>query len=119
MGTGATAVDAVLDLVHQGAGRRITMLSRHGMLPCDDVASTPASQPISSESASTARELFSALRKDVVVKAARGIPWQSVIDGFRPKASALWRKLPDPERARFVRHARTIWMNHRHRLAPE
>ena len=118
-GTGATAVDAVLDLVHQGAGRQITMLSRRGMLPCDDISSTPDNQPIDTESASTARELFSALRKDVRAKATRGIPWQSVIDGFRPKASALWRNLPDPERARFVRHARTIWMNHRHRLAPD
>jgi uncharacterized NAD(P)/FAD-binding protein YdhS len=118
-GTGATAVDAVLDLVHRGVGRQITMLSRRGMLPCDDVASTPDSQPIDTESVSTARELFNALRNDVVAKAAQGILWQSVIDGFRPKASALWRKLPDPERARIVRHVRTIWMNHRHRLAPD
>lgn len=119
VGTGATAVDVVLDLVHQGAGRQITMLSRRGMLPCADIASTPDDQPIDTEGAPTARELFSALRKDVCAKAARGIPWQSVIDGFRPKASALWRNLPDPERARFIRHARTIWMNHRHRLAPD
>jgi uncharacterized NAD(P)/FAD-binding protein YdhS len=118
-GTGATAVDAVLDLVHQGAGRQITMLSRRGMLPREEVASTPDSQPIDTNSAPTTRELFNALRKDVVAKAARGIPWQSVMDGFRHKASALWRSLPDQERARFVRHARTIWMNHRHRMAPD
>jgi uncharacterized NAD(P)/FAD-binding protein YdhS len=119
MGIGATAVDAVLDLVHQGAGRRITMLSRRGMLPRDDVPPISDSEPIDTERASTVRELFNALRKDVVVKAARGIPWQSVVDGLRHKAAPFWRKLPDMERARFVRHARTIWINHRHRLAPD
>jgi uncharacterized NAD(P)/FAD-binding protein YdhS len=119
IGTGATAVDAVLDLVHQGVGRQITMLSRRGMLPCDDVAPAPDNQPIDTERVSTVRELLNALRKDVVAKAARGIPWQSVVDSLRYKASPFWRKLPDPERARFVRHARTIWMNHRHRLAPD
>jgi uncharacterized NAD(P)/FAD-binding protein YdhS len=118
-GTGATAVDAVLDLVHRGVGRRITMLSRRGMLPLEELASTPDSQPIDTNSALTIRELLNALRKDVVAKAARGMPWQSVMDGFRHKAAALWKSLPDQERARFVRHARTIWMNHRHRMAPD
>jgi len=119
IGTGATAVDAVLDLVHQGTSCQITMLSRRGMLPCDDVPPTSDIEPIDTEHVSTIRELFVALRKDVVAKAAQGIHWQAVVDGLRHKAAPFWQKLPDPERARFLRHARTIWINHRHRLAPD
>ncbi len=119
VGTGATAVDAVLDLVNQGVSHEITMLSRRGMLPRGDIACIPDAAPIEIVGVPTLRELFNAFRHDVNAKAARGIPWQSVIDGFRHKIAALWIQLPDAERARFVRHARTIWMNHRHRLAPD
>jgi uncharacterized NAD(P)/FAD-binding protein YdhS len=119
IGTGATAVDSVLDLVHQGVGSETTMLSRRGMFPCDDVPPISDVEPIDTDRVSTIRELFVALRKDVVAKAAQGIPWQSVVDGLRHKAAPFWQKLPDPERARFMRHARTIWINHRHRLAPD
>src|SRR6478752_6989279 len=37
IGTGATAVDMVIDLVHRGMRAPITMVSRRGLLPLIDV----------------------------------------------------------------------------------
>jgi uncharacterized NAD(P)/FAD-binding protein YdhS len=118
-GTGATAVDVVLDLVNRGMGHHITMISRHGLVPCTDVVPVEDTTPFKADGITTMRTLLGALRVDVRAKIARGMPWQSVIDGFRPKASGLWQTVSDAERARFIRHLRTFWMIHRHRLAPD
>ena len=34
-------------------------------------------------------------------------------------APALWRRLPDAEKRRFVRHLQVHWDTHRHRLPPQ
>ena len=65
------------------------------------------------------RVLMRALRDDVAYKATRGISWQAVIDAFRPAVSSLWTAMPDADRRRFLRHLRSLWLVHRHRMAPD
>jgi len=119
LGTGATAIDTVLDLHHRGMKQKITMVSRRGLLPLADVVAVRDEHPLDVGKYTSVLDLLRALRADAAAKAARGIPWQSVIDDFRLKLSGVWQRLPEAERARFLRHLKTMWTIHRHRLAPD
>jgi uncharacterized NAD(P)/FAD-binding protein YdhS len=46
-------------------------------------------------------------------------PWQAVLDGVRPQVQRLWGGWDVSVRARFLRHARSLWNLHRHRVAPQ
>jgi uncharacterized NAD(P)/FAD-binding protein YdhS len=50
--------------------------------------------------------------------AAAGQPWQAVADGLRPHLQRIWQGWTRQQRATFLRHGRTLWNLHRHRLAP-
>lgn len=65
------------------------------------------------------RELMRELRLSVRVAVQAGEPWQSQMDVARHQAQALWRDLLVNERLRFLRHARSYWDVHRHRIAPQ
>ncbi|WNV11293.1 FAD/NAD(P)-binding protein [Tardiphaga sp. 709] len=119
IGTGATAVDMVIDLVHRGMRAPITMVSRRGLLPLIDVPAQTDPDPMTSFPVPTARGLLAALLRDTRRKVASGIPWQTMVDTFRLSIGELYRNASETERARFARHLRAIWMVHRHRLAPD
>jgi len=120
IGSGATAVDVVLDLFHRGAGRRILMVSRKGLLPLGDVAPVAYSGLGEIDlDAPTMRGLMRLLREEIKRAAAAKIPWQSVLDAFRVHLIPIWRHSSDAERGRFLRHLRSVWLVHRHRLAPD
>lgn len=119
IGTGATAVDVVIDLVHRGVRAPITMVSRRGLLPLIDAPAETDPAPIQSFPLPTARGVLATLLKDTRAKVAAGVPWQTTIDSFRPFIAGLYANATEQERARFARHLRAIWMVHRHRLAPD
>jgi uncharacterized NAD(P)/FAD-binding protein YdhS len=120
IGSGATAVDMALDLVHRAVGRRITMVSRKGLLPRRDAPPTDYAgfQPLGLE-APTMHRLTRLLRSEIERAATAGIPWQSVLDAFRAHYGTIWERSSAEERARFLRHLRSVWLVHRHRLAPD
>ncbi|MCB4771229.1 FAD/NAD(P)-binding protein [Ancylobacter sp. Lp-2] len=118
VGTGATAIDAVLELVRRGVGSRIRMISRGGRLPLVDAPGLPC-DPLDPIPADTVRGMMTALRAAISDHAERGIPWQSVFDAFRARAGDIWLALSNDERRRFLRHLRSPWLVHRHRLAPD
>ena len=120
LGSGSTAIDAVLTLLGRGQRARMTMVSRHGLIPQVDVPSgsypdffSPAG-PVQGVRAVTRR-----LRDEVRRAAGAGVPWQWVVDAFRVHLGALWQRLDEADRRRFLRHLRAVWMIHRHRLAPD
>jgi uncharacterized NAD(P)/FAD-binding protein YdhS len=119
IGTGATAVDAVIDLVRRGARAPITMISRRGLLPLIDAPAEIDPAPVETFPTPTARGLFAGLVQDTRRKVAAGVPWQTVVDTFRLHIAKLYENAGEQERARFARHLRAIWMVHRHRLAPD
>jgi uncharacterized NAD(P)/FAD-binding protein YdhS/predicted metal-dependent enzyme (double-stranded beta helix superfamily) len=127
LGSGLTAVDAILTLDRPERTAPLTVVSRRGLLPlphaiepkaADDVTQTVArwldpSKPL------RARELVQTLRGHVERAAAAGVDWRQVIDGLRPSIAKLWARLQHDERSRFLRHLRPFWEIHRHRMAPD
>jgi hydroxyacylglutathione hydrolase len=108
LGTGLTAVDAVLGL-HAGGHRGvITMISRRGLLPHEHrVFDTP---PATNPDASTLRDL---------IATARAYNWRVTLDALRPRTNTLWQSMRLDEQRRFMRHVMPYWNVHRHRMAPE
>ena len=120
-GTGATAIDALLELRERGHQGHITMVSRRGLLPKVDMPMLADYPDFFDASAPTLRlgAVMSALRHEVRHAATQGLPWQQVVDAFRVHASRIWLALDTRDRHRFLRHVRAYWMVHRHRLAPD
>jgi uncharacterized NAD(P)/FAD-binding protein YdhS len=58
------------------------------------------------------------IRAQVKAAAAKGIAWQRVIDAVRPNIAGVWHAWSEKERKQFLRHLRTPWDVHRHRMAP-
>ncbi|MFO0810403.1 MAG: FAD/NAD(P)-binding protein [Gemmataceae bacterium] len=123
LGSGLTAVDAVLSLSQRPRTAPITLVSRHGLLP-QSHAATPVppadlsalvnrliATPGGPRAATLARELRAAVRE------RPGADWRSVVDGLRPHTATLWQALSAGERRRFLAHLRPIWEVHRHRTA--
>lgn len=117
LGTGLTAVDVVLTLRRLGHAGRIHALSRHGRLPLPhaEVRAEPLAlaPPPDLENAPQLRPLFARVRA-----AAKGQDWRAVVDGLRPLTTPLWQAFSDEDRRRFLRHLRSLWDIHRHRMAP-
>jgi uncharacterized NAD(P)/FAD-binding protein YdhS len=120
IGSGATAVDVALDLVHRYVGRRIIMVSRKGLLPRRDAPPAAYSGLERLDlSAPSMRALTALLRSEIKRAASEGVSWQSVLDAFRVHLVPIWARSSDAERRRFLRHLRSVWLVHRHRLAPD
>jgi uncharacterized NAD(P)/FAD-binding protein YdhS len=117
LGTGLTAIDAVLALRHNGHRGPLYMASRRGLVPTahllsDCTAAPPAESYTARESVAKIR---AAARDSQIVYGN----WRVAVDGVRPKTNELWQALSFSEQKRFLRHARPYWDVHRHRMAPE
>jgi uncharacterized NAD(P)/FAD-binding protein YdhS/predicted metal-dependent enzyme (double-stranded beta helix superfamily) len=125
LGSGLTAVDAVLSLTQQPRSAPITLVSRRGLLPQAHAAAPapPADMGplvrrlVAAAAGLRAAALSRELRRAVRERAAAGGDWRGVVDGLRPHTEALWRALPPGERRRFLTHLRPVWEVHRHRMA--
>lgn len=117
VGSGLSAVDAVLTLRDRDHRGPLTMVSSHGLLPAPHASDVlpPHGSPVDPATATSARALVRALRWD----AASADDWRQAIDAVRPVTVATWRALPEAERRRALRHAFRHWEVRRHRMAPE
>jgi uncharacterized NAD(P)/FAD-binding protein YdhS len=116
LGTGLTAIDAVLGLRHNGHRGDVVMVSRRGLLPQEHrlFDSPPAAAP----DALRMRDLLGALRHEARNPSSeRG--WRGAIDALRVQTNARWRSWDIDDQRRFVRHVLPYWNVHRHRVAPE
>ncbi|GHG98129.1 FAD/NAD(P)-binding protein [Comamonas sp. JC664] len=144
IGTGLTMVDTVLSLMAQGHQGHIHALSRHGLLPHVHQEAAPSAyaapgirdalralrQELRREHPEAARPeghpplavrirpVLRLVRREVKRAAEAGADWRTVVDALRPVSVPLWQRLPVNERRRFLRHLRTYWDVHRHRMAP-
>lgn len=118
IGSGLTAVDAVLSLLDIGFAGRIIIFSRHGLLPMVHVNPQPwdlqGVQPGLSPAA-----VMKALRRNARNAAAQGVSWQAVLDSIRPLTNDIWQGWSARQKVSFQRHLYTLWGVHRHRMAPE
>jgi uncharacterized NAD(P)/FAD-binding protein YdhS len=122
LGTGHTAIDALLRLRANAAIQKVYLISRRGLLPNSH---RPAASTVAAEFPgwlknvpATARSYASALRGQIKKHAQNGGDWRDVFNQIRAHTAHLWQGLPINERARFLRQLLPYWDVHRHRLAP-
>ena len=119
LGTGLTMIDTVIALRRQGFPGRILAMSRRGLLPHPHApARAEPLPPFTAGETSRISHLLRRLRREARAVVAAGGCWRSVVDALRPVTQALWQGLDTQAQARFLRHARTFWDIHRHRIAP-
>jgi uncharacterized NAD(P)/FAD-binding protein YdhS len=116
IGAGLTMVDAVISLLDQGHVGPIHAVSRRGLVPRCHTSVATSRGPIAYPRGLRALTRF--LREEAEQALATGGTWQSVIDGLRPVTEETWASLSADDRQRFLRHLRTWWDVHRHRIAP-
>jgi uncharacterized NAD(P)/FAD-binding protein YdhS len=117
LGSGLTAIDAVISLLDRGHVGAVQLLSRHGLLPAGHLE--PATiQPLDPPWPATILGLAKALRV-AGGQSAPQVQWQGLMDAMRPHWPEIWQGLDEAEKRRFLRHAATLWSIHRHRTAPQ
>ncbi|SHE81155.1 Uncharacterized NAD(P)/FAD-binding protein YdhS [Kaistia soli DSM 19436] len=119
VGTGLTTADVVAVLGRRGHRGAIVALSRHGLTqrrkqpgpyqPQGNFAALPGD---------TALELLQSVRAVLGAGGPAGVRWEDVIEAVRLQGRAIWRRLPEDERRRVVRHLRAFWDVHRYQVAP-
>lgn len=120
VGQGLTANDLILQLDRAGHRGTIHALSRNGLRPRVHQAYAAWPAFLAGEPPrTTIRTLVRRVREEIATATAAGSDWRAVVDGLRPYAQEIWRKLVPAERARFMRHVRSYWEIHRHRIAPQ
>lgn len=125
LGSGLTAIDAVLSLGRLPRTAPVTLISRKGFLPHPHATSpvhpVDLTAFVSEWLTRTPRavDLAAAVHRRVRRHVAAGGNWRGVIDGLRPHTARLWNALPPAERSRFISRLRPFWEVHRHRMAPQ
>jgi uncharacterized NAD(P)/FAD-binding protein YdhS len=119
LGTGLSAVDALLALLSQGGDARIYMISRRGLLPQSHAVCLPAPEFPALHGPQSARLLLRKLRARVETMTTLGQCWRPAVDSFRPVANEIWQDLSVADQRRFLRHLKSYWEPHRHRMAPQ
>jgi len=120
VGKGLTMADMVVGLQQNGFPGKISAISRHGLMPLRHKPTTSYPAFIDKETPpKTTRELWHQVRREVRAALAQGQDWRAVIDALRPVTQQLWQALPLKEQKRFLRHVKTYWEVHRHRIAEE
>jgi uncharacterized NAD(P)/FAD-binding protein YdhS len=122
VGSGLTMIDAALRLAAlRPRVRHIHVLSRHGWLPQPQaVGALPGRRPdlraALDDAGGSARRIVGSIRRVAQQVAASGGDWREVVTTLRGQLPALWRTLDVSQRARLLRHARSLWDVHRHRV---
>lgn len=119
IGSGLTSVDVAISLRAQNFEGTIHVVSRHGLLPQHHKPTLPWRASWNQPMPSTARQLLRLVRAKVREAENQGSDWRAVIDSLRPVTQQIWQSLPIEEQQRFLRHLRSYWDVHRHRVAPE
>ncbi|MBB3174015.1 putative NAD(P)/FAD-binding protein YdhS [Endobacter medicaginis] len=120
IGTGLTACDVVAGLGAAGHRGRITMISRHGLLPRRrTVYPTEASFDFLDPPETSALALLRRIRAVLRLLAATGCSWELAIDSLRRQGGGVWAALPEAEQRRLLRHLRAFWDAHRFQGAPQ
>jgi uncharacterized NAD(P)/FAD-binding protein YdhS len=119
LGAGLTMIDVALSLAKRRKRGVIYALSRRGQVPRGHLADPKPAPPAALDLPLELSDALFMLRKEAEAAAARGEPWQYVIDRLRARTPEFWMRLSAEQQRRFLRHARVWWDVHRHRAAPE
>src|SRR3984957_2334599 len=123
VGNGLTMADVALALSGDpDRTPRLATISRHGLIPETQTAFRPSAVQGDGEAllarATSIRQVLSATRELAREGLHLGGDWREVVTFMRTLAPHIWRRLPELEQRRFVRHLQCYWDVHRHRLPP-
>lgn len=124
VGNGLTMADAALALSWDPQRvPKLHTISRRGLVPQTQTpfhsSSTCGKDEELLAKSHSIRSLLKASR-DLARKVENaGGDWREAVTFIRTLAPQIWRRLPAPEQARFVRHLQAQWDTHRHRLPPQ
>ncbi len=123
VGNGLTMADAASVLSrHPERVPTLHTISRRGLTPKTQTAFQTAAMRGSGETllsaAHSLRALLRACRNLAREVEQLGGDWREAVTFIRARAPALWQRMPDAERRRFVRHVQVHWETYRHRLPP-
>jgi uncharacterized NAD(P)/FAD-binding protein YdhS len=121
VGNGLTMADAASVLSrHPARVPTLHTISRRGLIPKTQTVFQRRAVRGGGEtllsSAHSLRALLCACRNLARDVEKLGGDWREAVTFIRGLAPALWRRLPDTERRRFVRHLQVHWDIYRHRL---
>lgn len=120
IGSGLTAMDAVVALDDRGFAGRVTIVSRHGLLPLDEDPSVRAADPDAlGLDPTTPAGLLRTMRAAARRLAAQDEDWRRVVEAIRKRTPAIWAGWDLHERQRFLRHLQPYWAIHRYRVPVE
>lgn len=125
LGSGLTALDVLASLKQGNHEGDIYMLSRRGLLPVAHRKIKQPSQNLSNvnetllSEPATVLAYLRTIRGLIKAHQTNGVDWRDILATLRPITSQLWKRLPEQERKRFLRHLQPFWDVHRHRTAPE
>lgn len=118
LGSGLTAVDAILHAEGEGFKGKYTVISRRGTFPLPHEESNPRDKldlPLDWEKSGSVSKIVAMVREFARLRGSS----QPVIDAMRPKIQEMWKHLSLKERRRFLRHVKPYWEIHRHRIPAE
>lgn len=118
LGTGLTMVDTVLSLRERHHRGPIYCFSRNGYLPLPHAADSKLTAQLPKKNISLKDCLFY-LRQQTAEAKVNQLPWQSVLDAFRPFTASVWKGFSVAEKAFYLKKLRTLWDIHRHRIPPK
>jgi uncharacterized NAD(P)/FAD-binding protein YdhS len=141
IGSALTAADVVASLLSNGHTGRIDSVSRTGLLPARrprpdagrPVLTGAALSSMAWDRISRTNTLFvekhgqldrvtricRALRADIADAEKQSLLWQEPFDDLRDSVRAVWPRLGNEEKRRFLRHLRRWYDAHRFRLPPQ
>ncbi|MCC3157572.1 FAD-dependent oxidoreductase [Hymenobacter sp. 15J16-1T3B] len=123
IGTGLTALDALVALRADGHRGPLLAVSRHGQWPAPHSPApvTPYPNYYATHVAGlrTVGEVLRVVRQQMAKGEAEGYNWRAVLDALRPDLGRIWATWPEAEQRRFLRHLGTRWGNARHRNPPQ
>jgi uncharacterized NAD(P)/FAD-binding protein YdhS len=124
VGNGLTMADAASALSrHPERAPTLYTISRRGLIPKTQTTFHADAMRGSGEtllsSAHSLRKLLRACRNLAREVERLGGDWREAIAFIRNLAPAIWRRMPEAERRRFVRHLQVHWETYRHRLPPQ
>ena len=124
VGNGLTMADVAL-MLSQEANRAPALhtISRRGLVSLPQSTFRPAAVRADGAAflacAHSIRRVLAVARELTREIEGSGGDWREVVTFIRHLAPALWRRLPEQEKRRFVRHLQAHWDTHRHRLPPQ
>ena len=120
IGTALTAADVISTLHSRDHKGEVVAISRRGLVSRQrEVTPTEPFGDFRTDPARSALALVKMVRRTIREAAASFSCWEAVMERIRAHGAEIWAALPDPERARFLRHVRPFWDAHRYQLAPQ